>query len=409
MALLTKTNAHMFLTDDDSDIRSKLLRRITSRPLIDAKKIVRDLRRAPPELSIPITDNCNLRCHYCHASVGEAHKTESMTKAMIDSVFDRYFDAIDDHVDSVRISFAGGGEPTYRFAMLVYAITKAQEIASKRNIKCTFRMATNGCYGRKVREFIVKNFSEISLSFDGPAHVQNLHRLYIGGTPSYDYVIDTAQYFYDVNFPFAIRATVSEYGLSYLTEIVDFFETNFPGVNLALEPLGLAGRALTDLTLRPPSQKAFGNELLKVFEYAKGKRINIANSASAEYNLVRPVFCTAMGIPNWTVQMNGDIGCCSMNGAPEEFVFGHLDYGTGDVVIDKTKLETIKKMNVLHYDECVDCFAKYHCAGDCPDRRITNKSDCGSIRKIGEYILNEKINATSGSKLAVGGDHSNSC
>jgi radical SAM protein with 4Fe4S-binding SPASM domain len=361
--------------------------------LIEAKKILSDLQRVTQELSIPITDNCNLRCSYCHASAGEEHKTETMTESMIDAILDCYFNNISEHTEKVKINFTGGGEPTYKLDKLSYAIKKANDLSSQRNIKCSFHMATNGCYGQKIREFITNNFSEVSLSFDGPAHIQNLHRPVANGQPSFDLVYETAKYFYQKKFSFALRSTISDYSLNYLTNIIDFFESNFPDVHVGLEPLILVGRALKNSQVGPPDAKKFGDELIGIFKYTKKKRIQIANSASSEYDIIRPVFCSGVGVPNWTISMNGDIVCCSRDGAPEEFTFGRLDYKDSKIVIDKEKLNNIRKMNVFSYEECKDCFAKYHCAGDCPDRRLSNKSDCASIKKIGKYILNERINA----------------
>jgi len=400
MGLMSKTNMVAFLTDEGSDVRSHILKTLVSRPLIDVNRILNDLRHLTPELAIPITDNCNLRCPYCHSSAGEEHKTQTMTKAIIDAVLNSYFDQVSDNTEKVKITFIGGGEPTYKFDKLNYAIRKARDIASQRNIKCIFTMATNGCYSQKVREFIVGHFSEVSLSFDGPAHIQNLHRPFKSGKTSFKYVFETARYFYQMQFPFALRATVSEYSLAYLPEIVDFFKQHFPGVHVGLEPLIPVGRGLNNTQLRPPAAKAFGDMLIKVFEYADKESVDIVNSASSEYDIVRPVFCSAVGVPNWTIQMNGDIVCCSRDGAPDEFTFGHLDFVHGKVAIDKAKLDNITRMNVLNYDECKDCFAKYHCAGDCPDRRASNKSDCDSIRKIGKHILNKKMNKPGNTRTA---------
>ncbi|OHE72776.1 MAG: hypothetical protein A2007_05025 [Verrucomicrobia bacterium GWC2_42_7] len=391
IALISKTNANIFLAESSSDVRAKILKKIVSRPLIDPQKILHDLRRCTPELSVPITNNCNLRCLYCHASAGEEHKTESMSEAMIDAVLNCYFKEIPENTKKVMIHFLGGGEPTYKFEELSYAVNKANNIASQRGIKCVFTMATNGCYGQKIREFVVNNFSEVSLSFDGPAHIQNFHRPLIGGLPSFDLVYETAQYFRSVNFNFALRVTVSDYSLPYLTDVLDFFEQKFPDAHLGLEPLVVSGRALKNTHLKAPDAKVFGDKLLSALKYTDKKSITVANSAATEYHLIRPVFCTAIAVPNWTIQLNGDIVCCARDGAPNEFTFGHLDFKKNEVIIDESKLDNIRKMNVFSYDECKDCFTKYHCAGDCPDRRISGKSNCDSLREIGKFILNKKM------------------
>ena len=176
LALISDANMTTFLQDESSDVRSQVLEVIRARPLIEAERILGDLRCATPELAIPITDDCNFRCPYCHASAGEAHTKASMSESMIETIYDQYFKQNPSAAKEIKITFIGGGEPTFRFSKLKFAVRRAQEVASQRNMKCSFMMATNGFYGPRVRKFIVENFREVSLSFDGPAHIQNLHR-----------------------------------------------------------------------------------------------------------------------------------------------------------------------------------------------------------------------------------------
>lgn len=399
MALISSCNAEKLLKDSVSDVRRKVLSKLKSRPVINTKQILADLTHTTQELAIPITDNCNLRCLYCHASAGEAHKTESMSCQAIDAVVKSYFDNLNPNASKAIITFTGGGEPTYRFRELKHAIEKCKQLALPRGITCEFKMATNGCYGPAVQQFIVENFSEVSLSFDGPAHIQNRHRPFTDGSPSFDYVFASARSFYSKGFPFALRVTVSDYSLDSLTETIDFFAENFGGVPVAFEPLTVVGRALKNPDLGPPDLRRFAEKLIECIEYGSRRNVKISNSASSEYDILRPVFCSAVGVPNWTVQLNGNIVCCARDGAPAEFTFGRIDFASSQVEIDQVKIEKIRKMNVLNYEECADCFAKYHCAGDCPDRRLSSKSDCVSIRMIGRHILNSKITARPDSRL----------
>lgn len=96
-------------------------------------------------------------------------------------------------------------------------------------MRCWFSMATNGCFENTVRRYIVENFANISLSFDGPAHIQDRHGPHKEGSGSFEAVFETAKYFHRNNFPFAVRVTVSEFSMHYLEEIVDFFLQSFRG------------------------------------------------------------------------------------------------------------------------------------------------------------------------------------
>ena len=256
-----------------------------------------------------------------------------------------------------------------------------------------FSMATNGCFGNTVRRYIVDNSINISLSFDGPEHIQNLHRPQKDGSGSFEAVFATAKYFHRNSFPFAIRATVSNYSLNYLEEIVDFFSTELPGIMVGLEPLLPTGRARKNSDLSPPNDQEFARRLVEILDYAKGKSITLGSSGSVEYNSVRCVFCTSVAVPNWTVKPEGTIAACTRDDAPEIFEYGFYDTINDKLVLHKDAMNKIRDLNVTKYQECADCFAKYHCAGDCPDRRLSCRVSCDSIRQVGSHILNQKIDA----------------
>ena len=81
---------------------------------MDVQEILKNLHRSAPELSLAITDNCSLRCVYCHASAGEAHKQRTMSERFIEAILLAYFDFLE-HVRGVEVSFNGGGGPTFAF------------------------------------------------------------------------------------------------------------------------------------------------------------------------------------------------------------------------------------------------------------------------------------------------------
>jgi uncharacterized protein len=391
---LTSTENVKFLTGEDSDIKDNILRRIKDRHLIDMKELLNEVQNQTPDLSIPITDNCNLRCIYCHASAGEKHKTKSMSFNMIDAALAAYFKCLNANTEHIKIHFFGGGEPTFKLDKLKYAIELTDKLCQDKGMTCSYLMATNGCYGNDVRDLIVKKFKEVSLSFDGPAYIQNFHRPIANGSNSYDMVFETAKYFYERKFPFGVRATVSDYSLNYMHEIVDFFSSNFPNVRLSLEPLTPAGRALQHREIYVDFEE-FGDTMVETFQYASNKPITLVNSAASEYDIIRPVFCSSVGVPHLTISIAGDVICCSRDHAPKEFTIGRFNEDREGIEIDQEKMEGIREFNIFNYKECEDCFAKYHCAGDCPDRRLSNNVNCNSIKKLGKYILNQKIDLAS--------------
>jgi uncharacterized protein len=392
MALVKKELMNILIADETNEQKTIFLNKLKDRKVINVEKIIDEIHDSMPELSLALTDNCNLRCEYCHASAGDPHKLRTMPRELVETVINSYFERLPKNSDKVFIHFAGAGEPTYDFNLLKYCVEKCKNLSNSLNKSVSFRLATNGVFGTEIQAFLIENFDNISLSFDGPDFIQNVHRPLKNGQGSFDYVFKTAQYFYANNAKFAIRSTVSQYSLPYLKQVIDFFNNNFPGISVGLETLLLSGRAKKS-TLHPPDKKEFGDKLIEILKYSENKSIRITNSASSEYDTVRPVFCSSVGIPNWTVMVDGRIYCCAKDEAPDIFNFGRFNFENNTIELDDKKIDAIKKMNVLNYEECVDCFCKYQCSGDCPDRRLTDRLNCESIRKIGVHVLNTKINS----------------
>jgi uncharacterized protein len=213
----------------------------------------------------------------------------------------------------------------------------------------------------------------------------------VSGKESFSKVFGTAKYFNESKINFAFRATVTDYSVDYLEEIVDFFVEHFPNKSIAFENLNPFGRGRTCNKVKSVDKLKFGERIIDILSYAKNKPIKIINSATTDYDLLRPVFCTNIGIPSWTVDVNGSIFACHRDDGPDDFKYGIYDVETNSILFDDRKIEKIRKMNVLNYKECNDCFCKYHCAGDCPDRRLTDKLNCSSTKQIGINIINEKF------------------
>jgi uncharacterized protein len=359
------------------------------RPYIDIKQLHAFAKKRTRELSVAITDDCNLRCRYCHHSAGSPGRTATMSSEMLEAVLATFIASLPGHEG--RISFFGGGEPTCALDKLKYAVEFALETAAEKGKSLTFKLATNGCFGKTAGEFLVRYFKEISLSFDGPPHIHNLHRPLKNGRASFPAVFANAKHLFDRNIPFAIRATVSDYSLSYMKELIDFFATEFPGRTVGLEPLNPYGRAKEDHVVESPAKEAFAEFIIDAYRYAEGKPIQIMSASVGKFDHLRTVFCGSVAVPNWTVATDGRISCCTRDNAPEAFEFGHFDCKQHQFVLDDSRLVAIGEMNVFSYPECNGCFCKYHCAGDCPDLRASALLNCTATRKMGEYWLNRRF------------------
>ncbi len=397
LALAPEASAAQLKEEQLSPAASEFFARLKRRPLISIQQTIQELSHCTPHLTLALTEDCSLRCQYCYAAAGEDHRKSAMTPQLISKVVEKYFSTQKFHKNEpIEVTFMGGGEPTFRFDLLQHAVAEVNRCASSASVKATFSLATNGFYGTPIRKFLVDNFSNISLSLDGPADIQNLHRPAADGSGTFDRVFETAKYLYAAGAPMAFRATVTSYSVNRVREIVDFFCGNFPKTSLGFEIFIPHGRGAHCTLLQPPSDQEFSRALLDAIAYGRERNYSITNAAASEYHIVRGAFCSAVAVPEWTITVNGTITCCERDGAPDEFTFGYYDEKEDRVVLDDAKISALRSMNVLNYPECQECFCKYNCAGDCPDRRMEKvyKTDCDSIRKIGSYMLSQKLAET---------------
>lgn len=385
------------LSDPDSPIRHAFLERIKARDRIDPRKTLNDLYRSVPGISIPITDDCNLRCKYCYYSAGEKSKSKTMTLEQIKLCIDTYFARLDDYSiwedgNYLGVSIAGGGEPTYKFKEMKYAIDYMTKRCEERGLAPRFSMPTNGVYGDEIRRYIVEHFAHISLSMDGPQFIHDKQRPTKNGKGSFEKVFKTGKYFLDAGMSFTIRSTISQFALPHIEEILNFFNTEFPGIKVGLEPLDYLGRAIDgNGEMLPPNDEEFAERLTEAYKHAGKLGTTVRNSAVGHFELLTPFFCRNACGPGWVFTVDGRIIACTRDPEGDHFCFGQYDEESNVYQIDEQRIKSLRAQNVLNYEECNDCFMKYNCGGDCPHKRQTGMRQCDTTKQVGLFILRQKL------------------
>lgn len=385
------------LQNPSSEVRKLFIKKIKARKYIDPHKTLTDLHRSVPGLSIPITDDCNLRCRYCYCSAGEEAKSLTMSYEQIQLCVDTYFSRLDNYSiwedgNFLGVSIAGGGEPTYKFSQMKFAIDYVTKKCGERNLTPRFSMPTNGVYGDDIRQFIVEHFAHVSLSLDGPKFIHDKQRPTKNGRGSFDTVFETGKYFLDAGMSFTIRSTVSKFSLPYIEDMLDFFDKEFPGIKVGLEPLDYLGRAVSgDDEVLPPDVDDFAIRLTEAYEHAGRSGITVRNSAVGHFELLTPFFCRNACGPGWVFTADGRIIACTRDPEGDHFCFGKYDASSNTYVIDEDSIANLRAQNVMSYPECSDCFMKYNCGGDCPHKRQLNMRQCETTRQVGLFVLRQKL------------------
>ncbi|MCZ7356620.1 MAG: radical SAM protein [Candidatus Methanoperedens sp.] len=347
-----------------------------------------------------LTNQCNLRCSYCYASSGE-HKSQQMpweiAKAGIDFVMG---EVIKNQSPTMTLGFHGGGEPTLNWEVLTKATEYAHSLSKKNNIQLHLTGSFNGYWPEKVLHYIIQNFTELSLSFDGLPSIQNIQRPTINKNDSFPRVAETLHALDQAQFSYGIRMTVTNNSVRYLAENISYICKNFKPKKIQIEPVFDVGRAkenksaIIDLNI-------FIDQFIMGFKEAEKHQIDMFYSG-ARLEVLTQRFCLA-ACRALVVTPDGDITTCFETYSQEHplsrnFIVGNYK-GDGQFFIDKEKLLSHFNHTVEQIPHCDACFCKWHCAGDCAIKTLSENTidryhpteRCYANQELTKFLILDKM------------------
>ncbi len=328
----------------------------------------------PPDLMLLPTSDCNLRCRYCYSSGGETKKylPWDVAKAAIDFSFNNLM-KMKDKKKRFHLGFLGGGEPTLNWEVLIKAVNYARKKAKSEKLSFNAGLVTNGTASEERGLWLANNFDSITLSFDGPAEIQNFNRPLANGRSSYKLVYRSAKLFDKNKVNWGVRSTVTEMFVNKMPETVEFFADNFENLRqIAFEPVCKTGRCIKG-TCPSPSQEDFVKYFIEARKIGRKEGITIRYS-SANLKKCSLRFC---GTSGRIFAVNPDCSITSCNEVDdmkkdfsETFIYGNFNKNTNSFDIDMKKVENLRKRTLVNMHGCENCFAKYQCSGGCPVRSL---------------------------------------
>ena len=137
-------------------------------------------------LTLELTEDCNLRCKYCIYNPSHANFREFTKKKMTFETAKKAIDIFNDHTGYDEELYIGfyGGEPLMNYKLLKQCVEYAEE--SMRDKKINFSMTTNATLiTKRVSEFLIDHPFQITISLDGPEEVHDRNRIFINNKGSY--------------------------------------------------------------------------------------------------------------------------------------------------------------------------------------------------------------------------------
>lgn len=338
------------------------------------------LKRTPPltTVSLALTRACNLACIYCYADCGTSDvlMPEELVYDAIKFVAEN---SKKQGLGQLRLGFHGTGEATLVWELVQKGVSFVEEIADSYDLEPTISLITNGINISPDRaDYIVEHKIHLSLSLDGYKEIQDLQRPKRSKRgSSFDNVMQSVRVLKEKGVKFAIRATCTQHNINHLSEIVEFFASEVflgQGGKVHIEPVELCGRAVTSGVQNIDPDVFIENYKKAVLVgEANGIRLNCSGDLKAGY---QEVFCGANG-NNFIVLPDGKVSCCSRvttldHELADTFIYGDYNNKHRTFAINKSRLDGLQQLNVHRNDRCQNCFCKWHCAGNCIVRSMSN-------------------------------------
>lgn len=319
----------------------------------------------PTRVTLFSTNQCNLRCTYCYASAGEftpmimpLKTAQAAIELIIKNIKAK-------NIKTLEVGFHGGGEPLMPWKLIQDVVSYIENRAKEENLKPRIYSATNGVLSHNQLEWIIAHFTNLNISFDGLPRVQDKQRPLPNGQGSFAFVDQTMRFLDEHHFPYGIRGTVSEYNIDLMEETIDYIGHNYKTKSVHLEPLFMCGRCKTTET-QSPDMDRFCENFIKSEDRATPYGIRLIYSGASLEKMV-DCFC-GVSSDSFNVTPDGYVTTCyeitsKSDPKSEIFFYGQLQ-GT-EFRIDSKKRAFLNSLHLKNYPFCKDCFAKYHCGGEC--------------------------------------------
>lgn len=314
-------------------------------------------------LRLNVTSQCNLCCEYCSVNSTKS-KQASIMEDDFAIVITRHFLEYTktSGMNILEITFSGG-EPTLCLSLIEKVIHEVTYMSGKIGIKIKVKLITNGILNRKKLFPLIKYFSNIQVSWDG--FLKNNPRYGKDSTLART-VWDNLDFLCNQGAKVSILTVVSKYNYMNLGEILNDLESKY-GKSLKIflaikEDLGRAKGKRDEINYLILEKLYFD-----LWKYYREKDVDI-NLTGTSIHTVSPYPC-GITSPNYSISPDGTISACTLTFNDNSKLSNKFNFGVVNnkgILINKIKIDDIRKMHVLNFQNCSNCFAKWHCRNGCP-------------------------------------------
>jgi uncharacterized protein len=339
---------------------------------------------SPECLTLYMNNACNLRCAYCYADPGRYAAEAATSKQGGVAARPAYLgmDVIGAAAELVAqncqrkgrpfyVVFHGGGEPTLHRERVERALGLVERAAAAHGVELFRYVATNGVMSEKKAVWLARRFDLVGLSCDGPEEIQNRLRPLWEGGPTAGHVERTARILQAEGQRVHVRATVARECVGRQAEIAAYVCERLAPEEIHLEPVYTGGRADTAAGLRPQEATDFVDHFLEARRKAQDYGVRLTY-AGCRPDQVHGPYCNVSRQVLNLVPGGVATACFKLTEGGEAeargMSIGAWERRSGRFVIDHGRVRELRRRLASPPAQCQDCFNRYHCAGECPDR-----------------------------------------
>ncbi|MDD4494813.1 MAG: thioether cross-link-forming SCIFF peptide maturase [Eubacteriales bacterium] len=344
-------------------------------------------------MCINISHDCNMRCTYCFASTGNF----GLKRSLMDK--ETGFKAIDFLISrsgtrkNLEVDFFGG-EPLMNFENVLAIIQYAKSREKMYNKHFRFTITTNALIlDDEQMKAIDELFDNVVLSLDGSEETNDRMRLLPDGTGSYKEIMPRIKAMTEIrgDRDHYVRGTFTAYNLNFSKDVIHLADEGFKSISL--EPV--VAPENKKYSIKEEHLNTIYDEYEKLAqEYLKRKKegrgfnyFHFNISLDQGPCLVKRVKGCGAGCEYVAVTPEGDIYPCHQFVGKEEYKLGNLNNG---VLNDKIR-DKFRNTNIATKEQCISCWAKYHCSGGCSANALEANGDIMKPYSIGCELEKKRL------------------
>ncbi len=365
---------------------------------------------------LQVTQNCNLRCHYCAYSGNYLNRKH--TDIRMD--FDTARKGIDflirnsRDVNNIRVGFYGG-EPLLEFGLVKKCIDYTIEATEGKTVN--FNLTSNGTlFTKEIIEFFMQHDVEITISLDGPKEIHDKNRKFVvSGCGTFDKVSKNLEFFKE-NYP--------EYFKKVMFNTVLDNKNDFNCVNEFFASYDIIKNSFVTSNEISPIYAKVKSELCEEYEIKKSyeqfkiflNKVNrldecyVSKLLKSDYDRLKQNMSKERkhtkelpdkshhggpcvpGTHRLFMDVNGNFYPCEKASEDSDIMrIGHVDRG-----FDIEKVRALLNIGRLTKEKCIDCWAFRFCImcavfADDKIRLSAEKkqSNCNAVRNMQEANLKD--------------------